>query len=185
MQIQDREIKVIIGLGNPGSRFLNTRHNIGIAFATLLSRELQKKEKPRKANLNFSHLRIFSNVSIVFPAIFMNESGKAISEAMEATKVKPNEILVIHDDLETLCGKWKFKQGGSASGHNGLKSTIEHLKTDDFLRLKIGVGRPESHDAEVISKYVLSKIPNNEIKKIEQALREIHEVLSRGIDAEI
>lgn len=185
MQIQDREIKLIIGLGNPGSRFLNTRHNIGTEFATLLSHELQKKEKPRKTNLNFSHLRIFGDISIVFPAVYMNESGKAITEAMDATKAKPNEILVIHDDLETLCGKWKFKKEGSASGHNGLKSTIEHLKTDDFMRLKIGVGRPESHDAEVISKYVLSKIPNNEMQKIEQALREAYETLSRDIDAKI
>lgn len=185
MQIQDREIKLIIGLGNPGSRFLNTRHNIGIAFATILSHELQKKEKPKKVNLDFSHLRVFSNVVIVFPAVYMNESGKAIAEAIGALKIKLDQVLIIHDDLETPCGRWKFKQGGSASGHNGLKSTIEHLKTDDFLRLKIGIGRPESHDAEVISKYVLSKTPDNEMQRIEQSFREAYETLSGGIDAKI
>lgn len=173
MKIKGKEIKLIVGLGNPGLKFKSTRHNVGFEAAKTILHKLHQCDKSRKRNLNSIHLRMCSFVSVGFPAVLMNKSGKAVKEAADALRAKPKEILVIHDDLETPYGKWKIKEKGSATGHNGVKSIIEALGSDEFARAKIGIGRPESRDTQAISRYVLEKIPPAEHDKIQQAIDDL------------
>ncbi len=155
------EVKMIVGLGNPGPKFSNTRHNAG---AMTVARIEAEKEIPQK---------------VLIPSSFMNECGPEIAKAANKNGLEPNEILVIHDDIDLPPGEWKYKAGGSAGGHNGLRSLITALGSDDFHRLRIGVGRPFPHkpttpaEEEVVSEYVLSPVSEVEREKIDQVIAKI------------
>jgi len=156
-------IKVIIGLGNPGHRYKNTRHNIGFLILDALAEKYQAQWHI-KDNREIAYIQINGkSLLLIKPQTFMNSSGNVIP-ALIKDGIKPDNILVIHDELEKPLGKIEFKTGGSHRGHNGLRSIIEKCGAD-FHRLRFGIGRPEHK--EDVPEYVLS---NFEISAAEIAL---------------
>ena len=138
-------VKMIVGLGNPGSKYHETRHNVGFMLVDMLA---------KRENVSFTHDKIFQadiastfidgqKIYLVKPTTFMNESGKAVHALLAYYGLDERDLLVVYDDLDMVVGKIRFRQKGSAGGHNGIKSLIAHLKTQEFDHIKIGIGRPK------------------------------------------
>lgn len=151
---------LIVGLGNPGSRYENTRHNVGFVVAKLLADRWQLP-KPRKAFGGFvTEGRTGPGgprVAILWPDTYMNESGKAAGPARGAYGVALDHVIAIHDEIDLPFGQIQTRTGGGLAGHNGLKSLKQHLGGADFGRVRVGVGRPDTTDPEIVSRHVLSK----------------------------
>lgn len=144
-------IKAIIGLGNPGAQFEDTRHNIGFRILDALAEKYGASWKQRD-QMEIAEIVLNDQIILLIkPLTFMNNSGKVI-HFLQKKGIKPEETLVVHDELEMPFGKLSFKMGGSARGHNGLKSIIAQWG-DNFERLRFGIGRPEQRDQ--VSDYVL------------------------------
>ncbi|ASG69026.1 peptidyl-tRNA hydrolase [Francisella halioticida] len=150
------KIKMIVGLGNIGKEYENTRHNVGEWLITEIAKEQNESfSSNSKLNSNIAKVSLaHSNVLLVFPTTYMNNSGLAVSKVANFYKIKPEEILVIHDELDIDCGQIRLKKDGGHGGHNGLRSIHQHLGTNNYLRLRIGIGHP-GHKSKV-SNYVLS-----------------------------
>ncbi|MBL4588425.1 aminoacyl-tRNA hydrolase [Candidatus Babeliales bacterium] len=164
-----KNIKAIIGLGNPGQRFIKTRHNIGFIFVDKLSEENNGSWREGK-NLLHSEIMLpeLKKLLLIKPTTFMNDSGSVLP-FMTKKGIKLDDILVIHDELEKPFGTVLFKFGGSAKGHNGLRSIIQHAGAD-FWRLRFGIGRPEHK--EMVGDYVLSNFSAVEKEKIDTILQQ-------------
>jgi PTH1 family peptidyl-tRNA hydrolase len=145
---------LIVGLGNPGPNYEHTRHNIGF----MVINELVKRKNAQKLSSSFDSILFkFSNHFLLKPLTFMNLSGLAIGAVKKFYKI--DEVVVIHDDLDLPFGALRFKKGGGHGGHNGLKSTDEHI-SKEYIRVRMGIGKPE-HKGEVAS-YVLSNFTKDE-----------------------
>jgi len=158
-------MKLIVGLGNIGDEYKNTRHNIGfIAIDEILKNQNYSViNKPQfKGTLYKS-----GNYLFLKPSTYMNLSGESIKAVKDFYKIDNDDIIVIHDDLDLKLGALKFKKGGGHGGHNGLKS-IDNLIGNDYHRIRIGIGRPEEKD-KVLS-FVLGKFSDEEFEKIENSL---------------
>ena len=172
---------LIVGLGNPGLQYRLNRHNIGFQIVDELSRQWghpQFIEKWQAFSANFSFLG--KKVHLIKPVTFMNLSGKAVVQYCRFFKVGPDQLLVIHDDLDMHSGRIKLVKGGGTGGHNGIKSTVECLGFSEFFRLKIGIGRPgkdDVHPGFPVEKYVLSDF--NETEKDLMSVR--YPQLEQGI----
>jgi len=149
-------VRLIVGLGNPGSKYENTRHNIGFRFLDLLaeSRGLRFNAAPRFHAELATWKGLEDNILLVKPQTFMNNSGEAVGPLARYYDVEPNQIIVVYDDLDLPAGKIRLKKGGGHGGHNGLKSLHQHLPDHDYIRIKVGIGRPEHGD---ITPWVLGK----------------------------
>lgn len=163
-------IKLIVGLGNPGAQYEKTRHNVGF---WLLSALAQKYHAEFKTENKFKGL--FSNATIdnhncklLMPNTFMNLSGEAVQKLAHFYKILPEEILVIHDELDFAPGVARLKQGGGANGHNGILSIASNLNNNNFWRLRIGIGKPVIKDN--MAGYVLSMPSKLEITQINEAI---------------
>ncbi len=171
------DTKLVIGLGNPGSRFSNTRHNVG----AMAVEKLAEHRGAIKKTDNQAGATIYEepNLHLMTPLCFMNEAGQAVAAVLKKLDLRPANILVIHDDLDLPPGEMKLKEGGSASGHNGVRSIIAHLKTDKFPRLRVGIGRPFPHkpttpeEEAIVSQFVLESFNDTEQTLIEKSLEEI------------
>ena len=131
------QIRFIVGLGNPGNEYKNTFHNIGSLAVDYLTKEnLNFRRSPKTKN--FEYLKA-NNLIFVRPLTFMNESGIAVRQALQYFKIKPVEILIIHDDSDIELGKYKLSFGRGSAGHKGIESIIKNLKTKNFWRLRLGV----------------------------------------------
>lgn len=129
------KLKIIVGLGNPGKDYDGTRHNVGFLVVEALAKEgTWKREKSFHSNVAKVDRYIY-----VKPTTFMNNSGKAITALMHYYKIEPKDVWIIHDDLDLPLGKAQIRFGGGTAGHHGLASTIEHLKTADFGRIRVGI----------------------------------------------
>jgi PTH1 family peptidyl-tRNA hydrolase len=147
---------LVVGLGNPGREYARNRHNVGHLVVDELARRHGGSWKS-KFNGQIAEIRLDGHkVALLKPETFMNESGRAVSGATRFYKLEPSEVLVAHDEGDFELGRLELKVGGGLSGHNGLRSIAQHLKTQDFLRLRIGVGRPERGDPRPLADYVLS-----------------------------
>ncbi|MDD2724436.1 MAG: aminoacyl-tRNA hydrolase [Methylovulum sp.] len=150
-------IKLIVGLGNPGRQYEKTRHNAGFLFLdTLLadyrgSWQLEAKFQGSLAECSIAYHKLL----LLKPGTFMNRSGQAVGKVARYYKIPPEEILVVHDELDFDVGVVKLKKGGGHAGHNGLRDIIAHLGGNDFYRLRIGIGRPAA--GKVVADYVLSE----------------------------
>ncbi len=175
-------VKLVIGLGNPGSKYEKTRHNVGFEVLDLMA---------EKAGAQFaSHLKWQAHIAkhplalLMKPQTFMNESGRAAGAALRFYKWQPEEILVIYDDVSIPLGNLRFRMNGSAGGHNGIKSIIQHLGSDSFPRLKLGIGSPKS--GEMVG-HVLGKFSQDEKPEIQNALdnaaKAVHCALTEGVEA--
>ena len=147
---------LVAGLGNPGREYAQTRHNVGWLVADELARRLggsfRSKFSGRLAEVRLGELRL----ALLEPETYMNESGRSIGAAVRFFKTPPGELLVVHDDVDLDEGRLQVRLGGGLAGHNGLRSIAQALRTSDFLRLRIGVGRPGRGDPRPIADYVLS-----------------------------
>ncbi len=151
---------LIVGLGNPGSRYAGTRHNVGFEVAKLLASRWDLPE-PRKA---FGGLVTEGRtgpggprVAILMPQTYMNESGTAAGPARGQYGVPLEHVVAIHDEIDLPFGQVQARTGGGLAGHNGLKSLRQHLGGPDFSRIRVGVGRPDTTDPEIVSRHVLSR----------------------------
>lgn len=162
-------VKVIIGLGNPGKAYENTRHNIGFMTIDKISEQLNIPVAQEKFRARVGEGRVDARrVLLVKPLTYMNLSGESIAEILKFYKLIPDDILVIYDDLDLPVGQIRLRQKGSAGGHNGIKSMIAHLSTEEFKRAKVGIGRPLP--GRSVSDYVLSEFSKNEQPLIEEAV---------------
>lgn len=152
-------IRMAVFLGNAGKEYEKTRHNAGFMLCSFLYPDAVFSVKFHSAWTKEGSL------VIIKPLTLMNRSGTAVSEAASFYKLKAEEILVVHDDLELELGKAVLQQGGGLKGHNGLRSIKERLGSDSFFRLRIGIGRPVHGDS---ARYVLSPFAKDEIIKLEQ-----------------
>jgi PTH1 family peptidyl-tRNA hydrolase len=169
-------VKLVVGLGNPGSRYHTTRHNIGwriidaleAAHRILLQRHLPAAE--------YGEGTIGANqVILAKPLTYMNASGKAVAALCAHLSIPPSEVIVIHDDLDLALGRLKLKVQGGDAGHYGVRSIIEHLGTDRFARIRVGIGRPASKD-EVVA-FVLSSFTPDELPLVDAAIRQAVETI--------
>lgn len=165
-------VKLIVGLGNPGLRYKNTRHNIGFLTIEILAKELGLSFKRDSTTHSFlaKAKTLRNEFFLAKPDTFMNLSGKSVNSLVKKYKIKHKDILIICDDLNLEPGQIKLKTQGAAGGHNGLSSIIESLKTKEFNRLKIGIGRPRH--AENFSDFVLEEFSAHEKKEILSAIEE-------------
>jgi PTH1 family peptidyl-tRNA hydrolase len=147
---------LVVGLGNPGREYARNRHNVGHLVLDELARRHDGSWKS-KFSSQIAEIRLDGHkVALLKPETYMNDSGVAVSGATRFYKLEPNEVLVVHDEGDFELGRLELKVGGGLSGHNGLRSIAQHLKTPDFLRLRVGVGRPERGDPRPLADYVLS-----------------------------
>src|ERR687884_1845915 len=147
---------LVAGLGNPGREYEQTRHNVGWLVADGLARRhggsFRSKFSGRVAEVRLGDLRL----ALLKPETYMNESGRSVGAAARFYKVPPEQTLLVHDDVDLEEGRLQARLGGGLAGHNGLRSIAQHLRTNDFLRLRIGVGRPGRGDPRPVADYVLS-----------------------------
>jgi len=147
---------LIAGLGNPGQRHARDRHNVGWMVVDELARRGEVTFKS-KFNGRLGETRIGEiKLALLEPETYMNESGRSIAAAARYFKVAPEDVLVVHDDVDLELGRLQARPGGGLAGHNGLRSIAQSLGTPDFLRLRVGVGRPGRGDPHDVSDYVLA-----------------------------
>ncbi|HHF1668860.1 TPA: aminoacyl-tRNA hydrolase [Haemophilus influenzae] len=152
------EIKLIVGLGNPGEKYADTRHNAGEWLIERLARRFNVSLNPENKFFGKTARTLLNGkeVRLLVPTTFMNLSGKAVGALASFYRIKPEEILVIHDELDLPAGVAKLKQGGGHGGHNGLKDIVAQLgNNNNFYRLRIGIGHPGHRD--LVAGYVLNK----------------------------
>ena len=147
---------LVVGLGNPGREYARNRHNVGYLVVDELARRHGGAWRSKFSG-QLAEIRLDGHkLALLKPETYMNESGRAVSAATRFYKLDPGEVLVIHDEGDFELGRLELKVGGGLGGHNGLRSIVQHLKTQDFLRLRIGVGRPGRGDPRPLADYVLS-----------------------------
>ncbi|MBQ4097091.1 MAG: aminoacyl-tRNA hydrolase [Clostridia bacterium] len=150
---------IIVGLGNPGEKYARTRHNAGFLAIDYLSQKYSADVKQLKFKSLIGDVKIGEHRALLMkPQTFMNNSGEAVGEAAKFYKIAPENVIVIVDDIYQAPGRMRIRKNGSAGGHNGLKSIIEHLGADTFPRIKIGVGEKPSPEYE-LADWVLARIP--------------------------
>ena len=147
---------LVVGLGNPGREYARNRHNVGHLVLDELARRHGGSWKSKFSG-QLAEIRLDGHkVALLKPETYMNESGVAVSGATRFYKLEPGEVLIVHDEGDFDLGRLQARKGGGFAGHNGLRSIAQHLKTPDFLRLRVGVGRPERGDPRPLADYVLS-----------------------------
>lgn len=167
------EIKLIVGLGNPGDKYADTRHNAGEWLIDRLARRFNVSLSPESKFFGKTARTLVNGkeVRLLVPTTFMNLSGKAVGALASFYRIKPEEILVIHDELDLPPGTAKLKQGGGHGGHNGLKDIVAQLgNNNNFYRLRLGIGHPGHRD--LVAGYVLNKPSPADREALEKALDE-------------
>ncbi|ABQ99965.1 TPA: aminoacyl-tRNA hydrolase [Haemophilus influenzae] len=167
------EIKLIVGLGNPGEKYADTRHNAGEWLIERLARRFNVSLNPESKFFGKTVRTLVNGkeVRLLVPTTFMNLSGKAVGALASFYRIKPEEILVIHDELDLPAGTAKLKQGGGHGGHNGLKDIVAQLgNNNNFYRLRIGIGHPGHRD--LVAGYVLNKPSPADRNALEKVLDE-------------
>jgi peptidyl-tRNA hydrolase, PTH1 family len=174
---------LLVGLGNPGTEYEGTRHNIGFEIARLLTArwELPKPKSKYRALLTEGRTGPGEpRVAILMPQTYMNEAGQSVGPARGAFKLPLDRVLVLHDEIDLPFGEIRTRIGGGLAGHNGLKSLKQGLGSADFARVRVGVGRPDTTDPEIVSAYVLGRFrePRDEVQTlIERAADEAEQVV--------
>jgi PTH1 family peptidyl-tRNA hydrolase len=174
---------LIVGLGNPGSEYAGTRHNIGFEVANVLAQRWQLPKAKSKYRGLLTEGRTGPGgprVAILLPQTYMNEAGQSVSPARGAMKLDLDRVLVVHDEIDLPFGEIRTRTGGGLAGHNGLKSLRQGLGSPDFARVRIGVGRPPTTDPDRVAAYVLGRFaePRDEVQQlIEKAADETEKVI--------
>ena len=168
-------MKLVVGLGNPGEKYALTRHNIGFMAVDVIVNEFNSRTWQKKFN-SLIRIHAIENSKILFikPLTYMNLSGLAVQLAMNFYRISRENVVVFHDDIDIPLGTIRLKKGGSHGGHNGLKSIIDKVG-QDFIRVRIGVSRPETKD---VSHYVLSEFSEPEMNILNKSLSKCNTGLS-------
>ena len=165
---------LVVGLGNPGRQYERTRHNVGWLVVDELARRhggsFRSKFSGQLSELRVGELK----VALLKPETFMNDSGRSLAAAARFFKVDPEDMLIVHDDVDLEEGRLQARQGGGLAGHNGLRSIAQALGSQDFLRLRIGVGRPGRGDRRSVADFVLTPF---------EAETDVDELISRSANA--
>lgn len=182
-------MKLIVGLGNPGKAYAKNRHNVGFHCMDRLAGEHRIPVKERRLRLKpvkavFGRGEVEGTpVVLAKPRTFMNLSGKAVAQLVRRFGVAPDDLIVIHDDMDLPPGKIRIRPGGSAGGHKGVASIIDFLGTEEFARVRIGIGRPDGDEVS----YVLGNFNPEERDTVSEAVKQAAEavrcILTDGIDA--
>jgi peptidyl-tRNA hydrolase, PTH1 family len=176
---------LVVGLGNPGREHANNRHNVGWMVVDELARRhggsFRSKFSGRLAEVRLGDAR----VALLKPEKYMNLSGSSVQPAARFFKVEPDRLLVVHDEGDFDLGRLQARAGGGLAGHNGLRSIAQSLGTQDFLRLRIGVGRPERGDPRPLADYVLSNFePHDDAETIvSRAADAVETLVAEGLEA--
>jgi PTH1 family peptidyl-tRNA hydrolase len=150
---------LVAGLGNPGREYARTRHNVGHMVCDELARRHSGSYRSKFSG-ELAELRLDGDrVALLKPQTYMNESGRSVGAAARFFKLPPTELLVVHDEVDLELGRLQARTGGGLAGHNGLRSVAQHLGTPEFMRLRIGVGRPERGDPRPVADWVLTPFP--------------------------
>ena len=169
---------LVVGLGNPGERYARTRHNVGFEVAKLAAERWGlPKFKPKYGGLYSQGGR----VAVLLPQTYMNESGSSVGPARGALGVELDHVVVVHDEIDLPFGRVEARIGGGLAGHNGLKSLKRGLGSGEFARVRVGVGRPDSTDPDVVSRYVLARFTEaeNDVQAlVENAAEELDRLVS-------
>lgn len=178
---------IIAGLGNPGREYNMTRHNIGFHTIDYIADTRKVKLNKLKFKAVYGECEIGGEkVYLVKPQTYMNLSGESIGEMARFYKIPPENIIVINDDISLETGRIRVRQKGSAGGHNGLKSIIYQLQSDQFPRIKMGVGTPKHEDYD-LADYVLGRFTKEEIPVMEDAIikadKAAEEIIKRGVES--
>jgi|MDTC01.3.fsa_nt_gb PTH1 family peptidyl-tRNA hydrolase len=184
--------RAIVGLGNPGSKYEDTRHNVGFMIVDRLAEHLPPPVGAPRGDVQFRNVRRLEadilkteKVYLLKPTTFMNASGEAVAAAARFYRIDSSEMLVIYDDMDLALGKLRLRERGSAGGHNGMKSIVQHLGTDVFPRLKIGIGRREQRDQGEVIGHVLGPFTQKERslanRSLDAAIQAVGLVLSEGM----
>ena len=181
-------MKLIVGLGNPGEKYEKTRHNLGFMVVDALFQRLEPVKKTTwNENKKFDCLIArLGDLILVKPQTMMNASGFAVSKLANFYKIKPEDIWIVHDDVDILLGRIKIRQAGAAAGHHGVESIIEHLGTDDFVRFRLGIGKVGRGAEGNVEAYVLREFDINEAGElkltIKKAVEAIQTALKKGLE---
>lgn len=177
-------MKMIVGLGNPGQQYEHTRHNVGFHCVDKLASKLNWKWERQNRAMVASGILGTEKVILVKPITFMNNSGEAVSDLLRWYKLQPTDLLVVCDDLDLPVGKIRLRANGSAGGHNGVDNIIHHLHTNQFPRLRIGIGRP-AHQRQQTINYVLGVPPLDERILLETAEDQVVAYIPQAIGPDL
>ncbi|MFA6915273.1 MAG: aminoacyl-tRNA hydrolase [Parachlamydiales bacterium] len=178
-EVSKHKHRVIVGLGNPGLSYANTRHNLGKLIVLALASHLNwtLKKDPRNNVEDAKGILDGVNVHLVLPTLYMNESGSAIRKYLSYYRLSVDDLIVVNDDVALPFGSLRIREGGSSGGHNGLKSIEEHLGTQKYLRLRVGVGQP--FEGQDLADYVLGKFTQDEASQLPKVLEKGTEALQQ------
>ena len=175
---------LIVGLGNPGDRYARTRHNVGFEVAALAAERWGLSQAKKKYSSLISEGRAGPGgprVAVLLPQTYMNDSGSAVSPARGALGVELDQVVAVHDEIDLPFGRIETRLGGGLAGHNGLKSLKRGLGSADFRRVRVGVGRPDTTDPEIVSAHVLGRFsePRDDVRAlVEAAADELERLIS-------
>ncbi|MCX8164116.1 MAG: aminoacyl-tRNA hydrolase [Aquificaceae bacterium] len=174
-------IRLLVGLGNPGKKYEKSRHNVGFM---VIDEVLRKLKVQRHTEECLSHLYRVSldgrEIILAKPQTYMNNSGLAVTNLLEEHKLKPEEMIVVYDDMDLPLGKLRLRLEGSSGGHNGVESIIREIKSEKFPRLRVGIGRPR--DKSKTADYVLSPFEEEERMVLGKVLQRAGDCLLRCIE---
>ena len=177
---------LIIGLGNPEEEYNNTRHNMGFNTINKIAKQYNVSINKNKFQ-GLYEIAIIEGQKVILikPQTYMNLSGNCVKEFVDFYKIEKEEILIIYDDMDIEPGKIKIRKKGSSGRHNGMKSIIQMLGTEEFPRIRIGIGRPKHNGDEI--NYVIGAIPEDEMPKLEEGVEKakeaVIEIIKNGVDS--
>lgn len=160
-------MQLLVGLGNPGSKYKNNRHNAGFIILDAFAESKGFKWLLSKKTLSEVFVSKDANLILLKPQTFMNDSGEAVSKALQYFSIPPKDLIVIHDDVDLEPLQFKISQNSSSAGHHGVQDIIDKIGTQDFIRIRVGVGRPAENGRQV-EKYVLEDFLPNELEIVKK-----------------
>jgi PTH1 family peptidyl-tRNA hydrolase len=175
---------LVVGLGNPGREYARNRHNVGHMVVDELARRHDGSWRSKFSG-QLAEIRLDGHkLALLKPETYMNESGRSVGAAMHFFKLDPDAVLVVHDEGDLDRGRLQLRLGGGLGGHNGLRSIASHLKTQDFLRLRVGVGRPGRGDPRPLADYVLADFePHDDVDSLVwNAAQAVEKLEEEGIE---
>ncbi len=176
---------LLVGLGNPGQKYERTRHNAGFIAAEHIAAKCGVRIDRSKYHALISEITLGGARGIIMkPETFMNNSGVAVSEAARFYNIPPERIIVLHDEISFDPGIFRIRRKGSAGGHNGLKSIIEHIGSQDFPRLKLGVGQKPNPEYD-LADWVLGKFPEDDLAKLRARLDDVYSAVELIVKGDI
>ncbi len=177
---------LVVGLGNPGAEYRGSRHNLGAEVVEVLAQRHGARLRKRKEHALVDEITLDGRrIALAVPLTYVNDSGNAVGALVRRFGVTPEQVVVVHDELDLPVAELKVKSGGGLAGHNGLRSIVSHLHTQDFQRVRIGVGKPDSKERGV--DHVLNRFGKRERAEVdvtvEQAADAVETIARDGVDA--